>query len=66
MDDKKFQKTAKPLLSNKIVLRQKIDLTENEMTLTFDSEILEILNNFLTNIVKKQTVENLMQTIQLQ
>ena len=33
------------------------------MTLTFDSKILEILNNFLTNIVKKQTVQNLMQTI---
>ena len=33
------------------------------MALTFDSEVLEILNNFLTNIVKKQTVQNLMQTI---
>ena len=34
------------------VFSEKINLTENEKTLTFDSETAETLNNFFSNKVK--------------
>ena len=53
IDNKKFWKTVKPLLSDKSVSREKINLTENEKMLTSESETAETLNNFFSNIVKK-------------
>ena len=53
IDNKKFWKTVKPLLSEKSVSREKINLTENEKTLTSESEIAQTLNNLFPNIVKK-------------
>ena len=53
IDNKKFWKTVKPLLSDKSVSREKINLTENEKMLTSESETAETLNNFFPNIVKK-------------
>ena len=53
IDNKKFWKAVKPLLSDKSVSREKINLTENEKVLTSESETAETLNNFFSNIVKK-------------
>ena len=65
IDNKKFWKTVKPLLSDKSVSREKINLTENEKMLTSESETAETLNNFFSNIVKKLIFQNLIQIIQL-
>ena len=54
--DKKVWKTVKPLLSDKSVSREKINLTENEKMLTSESETAETLNNFFPNIVKKLNI----------
>ena len=62
IDNKKFWKTVKPLLSDKSVSREKINLTENEKMLTSESETAETLNRFFSNIVKKL---KLIQTTQL-
>ena len=53
MDKKKFSKTVKPLLSDKTEFREKIYLTENQETLTFESETTETLNNFFANKTSK-------------
>ena len=53
MNNRIFWKTLKPLLSDKIIFRKKINLTKNEKTLTFEIETAEILNNLFSNIVKK-------------
>ena len=53
IDNKKFWKTVKPLLSDNSVSREKINLTENEKALTSESEKAETSNNFFPNIVKK-------------
>ena len=53
IDHQKFWKTVKPLLSGKSVFREKKNLTDNEKTLTSESETSESLNNFFSNIVKK-------------
>ena len=51
-DNKKFWKTVKPLLSDKPVSTEKINLTENKKLLTSQSDTAETLN-FFSNIVKK-------------
>ena len=51
-DNKKFWKTVKPLLSDKPVSREKINLTESENLLTSQSDTAET-SNFLSNVVKK-------------
>ena len=56
INNKKFWKTVKPLLSDKSVSREKINLTENEKMLTSESETAETLNNFFSNIVKKLNI----------
>ena len=53
IDNKKFWKTVKSLPSEKSDSREKINLTENEKTLTSESEIAQTLNNLFPNIVKK-------------
>ena len=53
IDNKKFWKTVKPLLSEKSVSREKINLIENEKMLTSEAETAEALNNFFSNIVKR-------------
>ena len=49
----KFWKTVKPLLSDKSISSEKINLAENEKMLTSESETAETLNNFFSNTVKK-------------
>ena len=52
-DNKKFWKTVKPFLSDKSKTSDKIHLNENGELLNSESETVEILNNFFSNIVKK-------------
>ena len=49
-------KRVKPLLSDKSVSREKINLTEIKTTLTSEFETVEKLNNFLSNIVKRPKI----------
>ena len=56
IDNKRFWKTVKPLLTDKSVSREKINLTENEKLLTSECEIAKTLNNFFSNIVKKLNI----------
>lgn len=51
--NKIFWKTSGPLLSDRDVSREKINLTKNEKTFTSESEIAETLNNLFSNIVNK-------------
>ena len=50
------KKTVKPLLCDKSVSRDKINLTEIEKMLTSESETAETLNNLFFNIVKKLNI----------
>ena len=56
VDNKKFWKIVKLLLSGKSVSRKKINLTKNETILTPESETAETLNNFFSNIVKNLNI----------
>ena len=56
IDNEKFWKTVKSLLSDKSVSREEIDLTENEKMLTSESETAGTLNNFFSIIVKKLNI----------
>ena len=53
IDNKKLLKSVKPLLADKSLSREKINLTENEKMLTSEFETAETLNNFFSNMVKK-------------
>ena len=52
-DNKKFWRTIKPYLSDKSVKSDKIHLNENGNLIKGESETVEVLNNFFSNIVKK-------------
>ena len=56
IDNEKFWKTVKSLLSDKSVSREKIDLTKNEKMLTSEFETAGTLNNFFSIIVKKLNI----------
>ena len=47
-DNKKFWKTVKPLLSDKIKWSEKITLLEDDKIFTQDIKVAEELNSFLT------------------
>ena len=51
-DNKKFQKTVKPLLSDKSINSDKIHLNENGELINSKSNTAEVLNKFFSNIVK--------------
>ena len=53
IDNKLFWKTVKPFLSDKIVAKNKINLTENGELIKTDVETAEILNDFFfSNIIQ--------------
>ena len=56
IDNKKFWKIIKPLLSDRSVSKEKINLTENEKMLTSECETAETLKNLFSNIVKKLNI----------
>ena len=51
IDNRKFQKTVKPILLNKFVNNEKITLIDNGKFITNDKEIAKVLN-FFSNIIK--------------
>ena len=46
IDNQKFWKTVKPMLSNKFVNSEKITLVDNERIIISDKEIAKVLNDF--------------------
>jgi hypothetical protein len=50
-DSKRFWKTVKPLLSDKVTCFEKIIIEENETFIEKDSEIASIFNYFFQNII---------------
>ena len=62
-DNKKFWKTVKPYLSNKVRTTDKIKLVENGEIITNDQEVADILNEFLATIVKKLKLPNPPETL---
>ena len=57
-DNKKFWKTVKPYLSNKMRTTDKIKLVENGEIITNDQEVAYILNEFFATIVTKLNLPN--------
>ena len=55
LDNNKFWKTVKPLLSDKSVSREKINLTDNAKMLRSKPDTAETLN-FFSNIVQKLNI----------
>ena len=53
VDNKCFWKSIKPLLSDKLMKREKINLEENDDIISNEKEVSEILNNFFSTIVTK-------------
>ena len=50
-DNKKFLKVVKPLLSNKIILNEKITIVESDKVIRGDNETAKVLNEFFSNVV---------------
>ena len=55
--NKKFWKTIKPFLSDKITSTQKITLIEKEEIIMGDDNTAEVLNTFFSNIVSNLKIE---------
>jgi hypothetical protein len=53
VDNKCFWKSIKPLLSDKLVKSEKINLEENDDIISNENEVSEILNNFFSTIITK-------------
>ena len=51
IDNKKFWRTVKPLLSDKSSFNPKITLIEDGEIISLDNEIADVLNSFFYNIV---------------
>ena len=62
-DNKKFWKTVKPYLSNKVRTTDKIKLVENGEIITNDQEVADILNEFFATIVTKLKLPNPPETL---
>ena len=56
IDNRKFCKTVKPVLSNKLVSSEKIASVENEKIITDSKEIPKVLTGFFSNLVKSLNV----------
>ena len=52
VDNRKFWKTVKPMLSNKLINSEKITLVDNEKIITNNKEIVKILSDFFSNMIK--------------
>ena len=56
IDNRKFWKTVKPILSNKFVNNENITLVDNKKIITNDKEIAKVLNDFFSNIIKSLNI----------
>ena len=52
IDNPKFWKTVKPMLSNKFVNNKKITLVDDVKIIRNDKEIAKVLNDFFSDIIK--------------
>ena len=52
LDNKKFWRTVKPFFTDKVQTSSSILFVEDEKTITNNSEVAEIFNEFFTNITK--------------
>ena len=51
-DNKKFWKSVKPLFSNKITVKEIINLTEDEKILSSGTDIADTFNDYFSNVVQ--------------
>ena len=56
IDNQKFWKTSKSMLSNKFVNSEKITLVDNEKIIANDKEIVKVLQDFFSNIIKSLNI----------
>ena len=56
-DNKKFWKRISPLFSNKIKLKEKITLVENDEIISSDIEVAKTFQNFFSSIVKNLNMQ---------
>ena len=55
-DNKKFQKSVKPLFPDKITMTEIINLTENGETLSLDTDIADTFNDYLSSVVQNLNI----------
>ena len=60
-DNKKFWRVVKPLLSNKIILNEKIKIVEGDKIIRSDKETAKVLNEFFANVVTNLNIPQLNQ-----
>ena len=55
-DNKKFWKSVKPLFSDKITVKEIINLTENGQILSLDTDIADTFNDYFSNVVQNLNI----------
>ena len=55
-DNKNFWKSVKPLFSDKVTVKERINLTENEEILSSDTNIADTLSDYFNNVVQKLNI----------
>ena len=55
-NNKRFWKTVKSLLSDKLTHKEKINLSEKREILKTDMETAKVLNNFFSNVVQNYNI----------
>ena len=55
-DNKKFGKSVKPLFSDKITVRDIINLTENGEILSSDTDITDTFNGYFSSVVQNRNI----------
>ena len=58
-DNPTFWKTIVPLFSNKFSKSEKINLTEENKTISNDDELCQVFNNFFSKIVDELKIPNI-------
>ena len=56
IDNRKFWKKVKPVLSNKFTNSEKISLVDNNKIITNGKDIAKVLNDFFSNRIKKLNI----------
>ena len=56
IDNKKFWKTLKPMFSDKNISADKINLAENDLLMSSNTEVSETFNNYFINIVNNLNI----------
>ena len=56
IDNKIFWKLVKPLLSDKITIKEKINLTDNGEILSSDTDIADTFNDYFSSVVQNLNI----------